>query len=177
MSDVPHSAEYLAGVPNPEKFRTKVHVYWHECDAARIAYYGNFLKWVEQAEEDLFVSRGQTRGAVYQRLQIGFPRVEVWIRYRKPARLSDTLTVDWWVEKRTRTSLVARTELRRVGETELVAEASSRLVCINKEFQPTAIPDEMVKLLHGYLPPVTSHTHDEVQPHHDAPKHKETHRW
>ena len=69
------------------------------------------------------------------------------------------------------------TELRRVGETELVAEASSRLVCINKEFQPTAIPDEMVKLLHGYLPPVTSHTHDEVQPHHDAPKHKETHRW
>ena len=104
MSDAPHSAEYLAGVPHPEKFRTKVHVYWHECDAARIAYYGNFLKWVEQAEEDLFVSRGQTRGAVYQRLQIGFPRVEVWIRYRKPARLSDTLTVDWWVEKRTRTS-------------------------------------------------------------------------
>ena len=33
------------------------------------------------------------------------------------------------------------------------------------------------KLLHGYLPAVTSHTHDEVQPHHDAPKHKETHRW
>jgi acyl-CoA thioester hydrolase len=177
MTDSPHSAEYLAGVPEPQKFRTRVHVYWHDCDAARIAYYGNFLKWLEMAEEDLFLSRGRTRAEVYLGLGVGFPRVEVWIRYRKPARLSDTLDVDWWVEKRTRTSLVCRIELRRQGETELVAEATSRLVCINKEFQPMAIPDEMVKLLHGYLPPVTSHTHDEVQPHHDAPKLKETHRW
>jgi len=163
--------------PQAKKFTTTVHVYWHECDAARIAYYGNFLKWVEQAEEDLFMARGRTRAEVYLELQIGFPRVEVWIRYRKPARLSDTLEVTWWVEKRTRTSLVARTEMRRRGETELVAEATSRLVCINKEFQPTAIPEPMIELLGDYLPPVTQHTREEVSPHHDAPAQKEKHHW
>ena len=173
MTETQHAESH----PEARKFTTKVHVYWHECDAARIAYYGNFLKWVEQAEEDLFLSRGRTRGQVYLELQIGFPRVEVWIRYRKPARLSDTLEVTWWVEKRTRTSLVARTEMRRQGETDLVAEATSRLVCINKEFQPTAIPEPMVHLLGDYLPPVTKHTHDEAAPHQDAPANREKHRW
>jgi acyl-CoA thioester hydrolase len=160
----------------PKKFSTSVHVYWHECDAARIAYYGNFLKWVEQAEEDLFMARGRTRAEVYLELQIGFPRVEVWIRYRKPARLSDTLDITWWVEKRTRTSLVARTEMRRRGETELVAEATSRLVCINKEFQPMPIPEPMIQLLGDYLPSVSRHVHEEA-PHQDAPAQKEKHHW
>ena len=177
MSDTMSDAMSIAAHAEPKKFATRIHVYWHDCDAARIAYYGNFLKWMEIAEEDLFLSRGRTRADVYLGLNIGFPRVEVWIRYRKPARLSDTLDVTLLVEKRTRTSLVLRIEMRRQGETDLVAEATSRLVCINKEFQPVAIPDEMLKLLDGYLPPITTHTHDKVAPHHDAPTHKEKHNW
>ncbi|MSO21075.1 MAG: acyl-CoA thioesterase [Acidobacteria bacterium] len=175
MSEVPTNSPHAEGAPR--KFTTKIHVYWHDCDAARIAYYGNFLKWLEMAEEDLFLSRGRTRSDVYLGLNIGFPRVEVWIRYRKPARLSDTLEVTLEVEKRTRTSLVLRVEMRRQGETDLVAEATSRLVCINREFQPVAIPDEMLKLLDGYLPSVTTHTHDEVAPHPDAPRKKERNSW
>lgn len=163
--------EQLAQHPKP--FTTRIHVYWHECDAAGIAFYGNFMKWLEVAEEDLFLSLGRPRAVIYRELQIGFPRVEVWIRFRKPARLSDTLEVTLRAEKRTRTSLVLRVELRREGESDLVAEATSRLVCINKEFQPVSIPDAVVSLLKDYLPPITTHTHDEIVPH----RQKEKHRW
>ena len=36
------------------KFTTKIRIYWSDCDPAGIAYYGNFFRWYEMAEEELF---------------------------------------------------------------------------------------------------------------------------
>ncbi len=149
-----------------KKFTSKAHVYWADCDAAKIAYYGNFMRYLEMAEEQMFIALGHPRTDVFGGMKIGFPRVEVWIRYHKPARLGDNLEIDIRVEKRTRSSIVFRFEIRREGETDLVAEASSRLVCVNQEFHATPMPEEFLEILKDYLPPITKHPHEDIVVHH-----------
>ena len=117
------------------------------------------------AEEELYAFLGRPRAELFRNLQVGFPRVEVWCRYRKPARLGDSLDVTLWIEKRTQTALVLRFEMRRAGETDLVVEATSRLVCVNRQFRPIPLPAELIALFGDYLPPVSSHTHEEKKEH------------
>jgi len=138
-----------------KKFHTQTRVYWCDCDAAGIAFYGNFFRWFEQAEEDLYGSLGRSRSDIFKEVQVGFPRVDVWCRYRKPARLGDLLDTAIWIEKRTRSSMTFRIEMRRAGEQDLVCEATSRVVCVNRQFQVSAIPQKIEQLLADYLPPVS----------------------
>jgi acyl-CoA thioesterase FadM len=112
---------------------------------------------LEAVEEDFYMHLGNPRTNFFQNLKVGFPRVEVWCRYRKPARLGDWLDVTVWFEKRTRTAFILRFEIRREGETDLVAEATSRLVCVNRQFQPVPLPEEFLSLFRDYLPPLSTH--------------------
>jgi YbgC/YbaW family acyl-CoA thioester hydrolase len=141
-----------------KKFNTKIQVYWADCDAAGIVYYGNFFRYFEMAEEDLFAAQGRNRAHLFQELQMGTPRVEVSCRFRKPARLGDLLDVTLWVEKRTRSSLVFRIEMRRAGESDLVCEATSRIVATNGKIEVIALPQAVIDLLADYLPPVSMYS-------------------
>ena len=42
------------------------------------------MRFFELAEEELYCSLGQSWPDVYYSLGVGFPRVELWCRYRKP---------------------------------------------------------------------------------------------
>jgi len=139
-----------------KKFTTKVRIYWADCDAAGIVYYGNFFRFFEIAEEDLYLALGRPRPAVYHQLQVGFPRVETWCRYYKPVQLGDLVDVTMWIERRTQRSMQFSFEVRREGEPELAAEGNYTIVCIDRQFQPVPFPEELLRLLGDYLPPVTA---------------------
>jgi acyl-CoA thioester hydrolase len=143
---------------NIKKFRTKIRIYWSDCDAAGIAYYGNFFRFFEMGEEELFYSLGQSRPEIYRKHQIGFPRVETWCRYHKPARLGDLLEITVWIGRRSLRSIQFCFELRRDGELDLVAEGNYSLVCVNREFQPVPLPGDLLRLLGDYLPPASERT-------------------
>ena len=97
------------------KFKTMVRIYWNDCDPAGIAYYGNFFRWFEQAEEELFLSLGLSRTDIFQKFSIGLPRVEVWSRFRKTIPEGILIEVTIWVAKRTNTGMVVNVEIRREG--------------------------------------------------------------
>ena len=142
-----------------KKFATKIRIYWSDCDSAGIAYYGNFFRWFELAEEELFFALGFSRTDVFHRHQIGFPRVEVWSRFRKPLPEGTLLEITLWIAKRTRTGLVFNLEVRRDGDAEVAAEAHCRVVCVKRpEFKPTPIPEEVLHLLRDYIPPLSKHS-------------------
>ncbi|MBI2818188.1 MAG: acyl-CoA thioesterase [Acidobacteria bacterium] len=138
-----------------KKFTTKLRVYWSDCDAAGIVYYGNFFRYFEIAEEELYLAQGRSRPEVYYALQVGFPRVEAHCRYYKPARLGDVLETTLWIAHRSSRSMKFHFELRREGETDLVAEGNYAIVCINRQFKPVPFPEELLQLLGDYLPPIT----------------------
>jgi len=142
-----------------KKFTTKIRIYWSDCDSAGIVYYGNFFRLFEIAEEELFLSLGHSRADLFRRYGIGFPRVEVWCRFRKPVPEGELVEITTWVNKRTQTGMVFNLELRRHGHDEVAAEAHYRVVCVKRpEFKPVPIPDEMLHLLRDYIPPLTKHT-------------------
>ena len=142
---------------NIKKLTTKIRVYWADCDAAGILYYGNFFRFFEIAEEELYAAVGQRRWDLYEELHIGFPRAETSCRFRKPVLLGDLVAVTAWISRRSEKSLVFQYEMRRDGESELLAEGSSILVCVkHPEFHAIPIPQSILRLLHDYLPSRTA---------------------
>ncbi len=140
-----------------KKFTTKRRVYWSDCDSAGILYFGNFFRFMEVAEEELFYSLGHPRVDIYSSLHFGLPRAEVWCRYLKPARQGDLMEITIWIERRTEKSLLFHFEMRREGDTELAAEARYAVVCVDlRQFRPIPLPAEIIKLLRDYLPPKTA---------------------
>jgi acyl-CoA thioesterase FadM len=91
--------------------------------------------------------------------KIGFPRVEIWTRFRKPLPEGSLIEITLWIAKRTQTALVFNVEIRREGESEIAAEAHYRLVCVRRpEFKPVPIPEEVLHLLRDYVPPLSKHS-------------------
>ena len=119
--------------------------------------------------EELPLGKLAHRG--FAKLKIGFPRVETWARFRKPAAQGDTVAVSTWIEKRTEKSMLYCFEVRIDGQTELVAEGSYWVVCVSRpEFQPVPLPLEVLELLKDYLPPVSRRSREQGDwhPHRDV---------
>ena len=96
---------------------------------------------------------------IYNQLQVGFPRVEAWCKFRKPARLGDLIEVTAWIGRRTQKSLLFHFEMRREGEADLVAEGHYTVVCVKRpQFHSISLPQEMIELLREYLPPLSHRT-------------------
>jgi acyl-CoA thioesterase FadM len=110
------------------------------------------------AEEDLYYSLGWPRPEILRQLQIGFPRVETWARFRKPARQGDLMEVTTWIARRTRRSLLFQFELHREGDPELAVEGSYTVVCVNRLFHSIPLPPEFVERMREYLPPLSERT-------------------
>ena len=134
-------------------------------------YFGNFFKYFEVAEEELFTSLGHQRAEIFEKTKIGFPRVESWARFRKPVAHGETVEVTLWIEKRTEKSLLYCFEVRINAQKDLAAEGSYWVVCVRRpEFHSIPLPPEVLELLKDYLPPVSrrSREHGERHPHRDV---------
>lgn len=156
-----------------KKFTTKIPVYWFDCDPAGIMYFGNFFKYFEIAEEGLFASLGCKRAHIFEERKIGFPRVETWARFRKPAAHGDAVEVTLWIERRTERSMLYCFEVRLEGDPELIVEGSYWVVCVQRpEFRSLPMPPEVLELLKDYLPPLSrrsrGHGERERHPHRDV---------
>ena len=138
-----------------KRFTTKVRVYWSDCDAAGILYYANFFRFFEVAEEELYRSLGWPRVDILRDLQVGFPRVETWAKFLKPARQGDLMEVTTWIGKRTNKSMHFHFEVRREGDPELATEGNYTVVCVNRQFQPIPLPPVLIERMGDYLPPLT----------------------
>jgi YbgC/YbaW family acyl-CoA thioester hydrolase len=152
-------------------FTTTIEVYWFDCDPAGIMYFGNFFKYFEIAEEELFASLGVKRAHIFEEKKIGFPRVESWARFRKPAPHGAVVNVTLWIEKRTEKSLLYCFEVRLQGKPDVIVEGSYWVVCIQRpEFRSIPMPLEVLDLLKDYLPPISRRSREHVNrnPHRDV---------
>ncbi len=75
-------------------FALPFRVYYEDTDAGGIVYHANYLRWMERVRTEWLRTLGvqQTELAAQQGLQ--FVVSELEIRYVRPARLDDLLTVD-----------------------------------------------------------------------------------
>lgn len=140
-----------------DKFTIEEHVRWSDIDRAGIIYYGQFLRFFEIAETELFRSVGLSYSVVFEKFDIWLPRVQIHFDFRKPLVLDDLIEVSAYVGRFGTKSLTLRFEVHRKGEDGLVAEGHIVLACVSRStFKSIPIPPEIIEKLSRYLAPPES---------------------
>ena len=139
-----------------QKFTVEERVRWGDVDAARIIFYGSYIRFFEIAETELFRVAGLPYGKVFDELNIWLPRVHLECDFHRAAQLDDLLEVSVYVGKLGRTSLRLNFEVRRkdkdgVIEQKLMATAHFVLVSTRRDnLQPIPVPEELRHALAPY---------------------------
>ncbi len=134
------------------RFTVTEQVRWSDTDRAGIIYYGQFLRFIEVAEMEMFRAVGLPYSEVFDRLDIWLPRVQIHFNFRKPLLLEDRIQVSAFVARFGEKSLTLGFEVFRLRENDLVADGQVVLACVTRsDFKPVPVPDEIRQRLAPYL--------------------------
>ncbi|HEY9286103.1 MAG TPA: thioesterase family protein [Pyrinomonadaceae bacterium] len=138
----------------PWKFRVEERVRWGDVDAARIIFYGAYIRFFEIAETELFRAAGISYGKVFDELDVWLPRAHLECDFRRAAQLDDLLEVSVYVGRVGTKSLRLDFEVRRNGESELTATAHFVLVAVDRNtFQSVPVPEDLKRRLAPFTRP------------------------
>lgn len=115
-----------------------IRVRYAETDRMGLLHHANYLVYFEQGRIELLRSHGRTYKDVEDE---GYLLVlsKIEVKYRRPAKYDDLLTLRTIVERTTGVRIDHRYEL--YCQSTLIAEGASTLACINREGLPQALPD------------------------------------
>jgi acyl-CoA thioester hydrolase len=125
------------------KHSTEIRVRYNETDAMGFLHHSNYLCYFEVGRTELF----RAQGGSYRRmeeLKLYFVVARIDVRYRRPARYDDLLTLHTEIARVTPAKLEHAYRLCR-GE-ELLAEANSVIACVNEAGEVQRIPEDLVGL-------------------------------
>ena len=138
------------------KYCIEERVRWGDVDAARIIFYGAYIRFFEFAETELFRAVGLPYGVMFDELDVWLPRAHLECDFRRAAQLDDLLEVCVHVGRVGTKSLRLNFEVRRKGEEELFAEAHFVLVAVRRNtFESVPVPEELKTRLAPYTRPPT----------------------
>ncbi|HZB43976.1 MAG TPA: thioesterase family protein [Pyrinomonadaceae bacterium] len=141
------------------KYSIEERVRWGDVDAARIIFYGAYIRFFEFAETELFRAVGLPYGVMFDELDVWLPRAHLECDFRRAARLDDLLEVCVYVGRVGTKSLRLDFEVRRVGEAELIADAHFVLVAVRRDtFDSVPVPEELKRRLAPYTQPPATDT-------------------
>jgi acyl-CoA thioester hydrolase len=121
-------------------------IYYHDTDAGGVVYYGNYLKYLEEArtefleKKSLSVKDFHDRGFLYAVRKCD-------VTYRSPARYGDTIRCEAELVKITAAQLVFNQKISDNTSGRLLVEAEVTLVCLTKDFKPVQIPHDLKEAL------------------------------
>lgn len=127
----------------------EIRVRYCETDAMGVAHHSVYTNWLEAAR----IAMLDELGLPYKTLEAGgcvMPVVELGLKYRRPCRFHDLLSVTCLVQSPPRATLRVDYEIHCEGE--LVATAHTVLAFVTPQGQVIRPPTELVALLQ----PVTS---------------------
>ncbi|HEX8650446.1 MAG TPA: thioesterase family protein [Pyrinomonadaceae bacterium] len=133
------------------KYCIEERVRWGDVDAARIIFYGAYIRFFEFAETELFRAVGLPYSVMFEELDVWLPRAHLECDFRHAAQLDDLLEVCAYVGRIGTKSLRLNFEVRRKGEATLIAEAHFVLVSVRRDtFETVALPEELKRRLAPY---------------------------
>ena len=136
---------------NFQKYTIEERVRWGDVDAARIIFYGAYIRFFEFAETELFRAVGLPYSVMFDELDVWLPRAHLECDFRRAAQLDDLLEVSVFVGRIGTKSLRLNFEVRRKGEPEMVAEAHFVLVSVRRDtFKTVPVPEELKRRLAPY---------------------------
>ena len=132
-----------------ENFFHKLKVYYEDTDAGSVVYYANYLKFLERARTEALVILGFNNKKIKEDFGSLIVVKSCNIEYKIPAYLEDELSIRSFVKSITKTSFFMNQFITR-GE-DLIAEAKTHLVFVNKEGKPMRIPNSLFQDFKPYF--------------------------
>jgi acyl-CoA thioester hydrolase len=141
-------------------FVSKTRVIYGDTDMMGVAYYANYLRWMEMGRNELIREKGMTYRKFEERGLI-LPVAEVEAKYLASAKYDDVIEVHTRVSEMGRVRVSFEYEVWRAvqpatetepahGERELLATGVTVHACLTKsDNKPTRIPDDVAALLRG----------------------------
>ncbi|HIV71013.1 MAG TPA: tol-pal system-associated acyl-CoA thioesterase [Candidatus Aquabacterium excrementipullorum] len=130
-------------------FRWPVRVYWEDTDAGGVVFYANYLKFFERARTEWLRSLGPAQEGMRRAGQGMFVVSETRMRYLRPARLDDELTVTVCLTEKGRASLTLVQQCWRAGT--LLVEGDIRIGWVvpqaDDALRPARMPAEVLAAL------------------------------
>ncbi|HUE84468.1 MAG TPA: thioesterase family protein [Vicinamibacterales bacterium] len=135
-------------------------VHWSDSDAAGIAWFANYFRWFEDAEEELFAATlGRSRQSLLDESRFGMPRVDAAAKYHAPVRAGQTIRIGIASALENPRRLRHDFEMRDDRGT-LLAEGFVRVACVDlATFSPRDLPAEVVQMVND-LPRATARQRD-----------------
>src|SRR3989338_2499291 len=121
-------------------------IYYYDTDAGGVVYYGNYLKYLEEARTELLEQKGLSIEAIRKRGFLYAVR-KCTITYISPARYGDTIVCDAALTKITAARMFFQQKIFNKATGQLIAEAEIVLVSLTPDFKPTSIPDDLKELI------------------------------
>jgi acyl-CoA thioester hydrolase len=123
-------------------------VCYSDTDAAGFVYHARYLEIFERSRAQWLYQRDLSPSKLVNEFGILLPIREITMKFHKPGRLDDLLSIDQVIEHRGRTQIAVRQSARRVNqenpnaEMELLASALIHIVCVDTNtIKPKALPD------------------------------------
>jgi len=127
-------------------FEHPVRVYWEDTDAGGVVFFANYLKFFERARTEWLRSLGFSQERMRVDEEAAFVVSETRVRYLRPARLDDLLTITVRIAAMARVSITIEQQAWRGDE--LLAEGSIRIACVDiSRFAPRRIPDGITQVI------------------------------
>ena len=123
-------------------------VHWSDTDAAGIAWFANYFRWFEDAEEELFAATlGRTRQSLLDELRFGMPRIDATAKYRAPVRAGETIRIGIASTLENPRRLRHDFEMRNQAGT-VIAQGLVRVACVDlRTFAPRDFPAEVLEMV------------------------------
>jgi len=112
-------------------------VIYGDADPMGVVYYANYLRFAENGRNEFCRDNGVT----YKDIEAAgffFPVVEAHVKYLRPAKYDDLLTVRTWISRRTRIRLEFQFEIL-CGDV-MLCQGHTVHACLGKEGRPVRLP-------------------------------------
>ncbi len=123
-------------------------VIYGDTDQMGVVYYANYLRYFEAARGAFVRAHGMPYGALEER-GLGWPVIEAHVKYHRPARYDDLLTVEATLAE------VRGASLRFVYAVKLdgvvIAEGATEHACIGREGRAVRFPPDVRKILEAAI--------------------------
>jgi acyl-CoA thioester hydrolase len=127
-------------------FEHPVRVYWEDTDAGGVVFFANYLKFFERARTEWLRSLGFSQESMRVDEEAAFVVSETRVRYLRPARLDDLLTITVRLAAVARASITIEQQVWRGDE--LLTEGSIRIACVDTaRFVLRRIPDGIAHVI------------------------------
>jgi len=131
----------------------ELRVNYSETDQMGVVYHANYLVWFDRARTEHLRVTGYTYRAM-EEAGVFLTVTEARLRFRRPALYDDLVRVRCWVRDLASRRVTFGYAVERAGSGELLATGETSLIALDRQRNPTRIPEHVCERLQTVPDPV-----------------------